>query len=372
MTAPIRTKRSIYMEWAKTRSHARFNLATSGVIGVPMTEFPLDLKQFEVTAPGGYGYAPLQQRLARHSGVPEECVVAATGTSMANHLAMAAVLDPGDEVLIEQPAYGPLLDVAEYLEARVNRLPRRLETGFALELAEIERTITPKTRLIVLSNLHNPSGALATAGALRTIGEMAQRVGARVLVDEVYLEMLFDNSATSCFPIGQSIASTGENPFIVTSSLTKVHGLSGLRCGWVLASPSLAKRMWLLNDLFGAVAAHPAERMSVMAFDHLEQFRERARHLLATNRALIDSFLDSRTDLECFRPPAGTVVFPRLTHGDPEAFFHLLREKYETTVVPGNFFEMPSHFRIGMGGDTASLRSGLERLSDALDDFAKH
>jgi hypothetical protein len=290
---------------------------------------------------------------------------------MANHLAMAAVLDPGDEVLIEQPVYGPLLDVAEYLGARVRRIPRRVETGFALEPAEIEKSITSNTRLIVLTNLHNPSGALAPAETLRAIGEMAHRVSARVLVDEVYIDMLFDGGAPFSFPIGQTIASTADNPFIVTSSLTKAYGLSGLRCGWVLASPTLAKRMWLLNDLFGAVAAHAAERMSVIAFDHLAQFRERARTLLATNRVVIDSFLDSRRDLECCRPIAGTVFFPRLTHGDPEAFFKLLRDKYGTTVVPGTFFEMPGHFRIGIGGDSAGLRAGLERLSAALDEFAQ-
>jgi aspartate/methionine/tyrosine aminotransferase len=365
------SKRSVYMEWAKMHSHARFNLATSGLISVPLSEFPVRLEDLEITEPGGYGCAPLQERLARHNGVPEECVVAATGTSMANHLAMAAVLDPGDEVLIEQPVYGPLLDVAEYLHARVKRIPRRFETGFALEPEELERAITNETRLIVLSNLHNPSGALMPAATLRIIGEIAHRVGAYVLVDEVYLDMLFDSGAPFCFPIGHSIAPSGDNPFITTSSLTKVYGLSGLRCGWVLASPPLAKRMWLLNDLYGAVAAHTAERMSVIAFDHLEQFRKRAYSLLAANRVVIDAFLDSRNDLECFRPAAGTVFFPRLTHGDPEIFFKLLREKYETTVVPGTFFEMPRHFRIGIGGETAGLRAGLERLSAALDDFAK-
>ena len=372
MSDSARTKRSVYMEWAKTRSHGRFNLATSGVMGVPLAEFPLDMEQFEVTAPGGYGYAPLQERLAQHNGVPEECVVAATGTSMANHIAMAAVLDPGDEVLIEQPVYGPILEVAEYLQARVKRLSRRFETGFALDPAEIEKAMTSATRLIVLSNLHNPSGALAPEPVLRAIGELARRSGVHVLVDEVYLDMLFDKRAPSSFAIGQSIAPGDGNPFIVTSSLTKVYGLSGLRCGWVVASPELAKRMWLLNDLYGAVAAHPAERMSVMAFDHLEQFRARARALLTTNRAIMDAFLDSRSDLECFRPPAGTVVFPRLTKGDPETFFQLLREKYETTVVPGKFFEMPRHFRIGMGGDAIGLRAGLERLSTALDELTKN
>ncbi len=372
MSGSARTKRSLYMEWAKTRSHAKFNLATSGLISVPFAEFPVRLDELEITAPGAYGYEPLRERLARHAGVPGECVVAATGTSMANHLAMAVILESGDEVIIERPAYGPLLDVANYLGANVKRLPRRFETEFTIDMEELQRSVPRNTRLIVLTNLHNPSGALNPVETLLLIGKMAQRAGAHVLVDEVYLEMLFGQSAPYSFPLGAAIASASENPFIVTSSLTKVYGLSGLRCGWILASPDLAERMWLLNDLFGSVAAHTAERLSVMALDHLEQFRQRARSLLAANRALIDAFLDSRHDLECFRPPAGTVVFPRLTHGDPETFFKLLRDKYETTVVPGKFFEMPQHFRIGIGGDTAGLRAGLERLSAALDEFAKH
>jgi aspartate/methionine/tyrosine aminotransferase len=110
--------------------------------------------------------------------------------------------------------------------------------------------------------------------------------------------------------------------------------------------------------------------MSVMAFDHLAQFRERARALLTANRVLLDAFLDSRTDLECLRPPGGSVVFPRLPGGEPEAFFKLLREKYETSVVPGEFFEMPRHFRLGIGGETANLSEGLERLGLALHEFA--
>ena len=367
-----RTKRSLYMEWAKTGSHAKCNLATSGLIGVSREEFPLDIRELEITAPGGYGHAPLLARLAVHTGVSEDCIVTAAGTSMANHLAMAAVLEPGDEVLLEQPAYGPLLDVANYLGARVKRLPRRFESRFSISLEELQRAITTSTRLVVLTNLHNPSGALLSAQMVGAIGKLALRARVRVLIDEVYLEMLFGKPAPFCFPIGNSIAGAKENPFIVTTSLTKVYGLSGLRCGWILAAPALASRMWLLNDLFAATGAHPAERLSVVALDHLEKFRERARALLTANRASLDAFLDSRRDIECFRPPAGTVVFPRLPHGcDPEAFFKLLREKFETTVVPGSFFEMPRHFRIGIGCDTPTLRAGLERLSAALDAFSK-
>ncbi len=359
------------MEWAKTCSQARFNLATSGLTNVPLAEFPLDVADLEITSSDGYGYKPLLERLARHTGAPQDCIVTAAGTSMANHLAMAGVLDPGDEVVMEQPTYGLLLDVATYLGARVKRFVRKFDARFDLDTAEIEEVVTNKTRLIVLTNLHNPSGALIPAKTLRALAEIAQGVGAHVLVDEVYLEMLFDDKASFSFPLGQKLAKGGDNPFIVTSSLTKAYGLSGLRCGWILASPDLAKRMWRLNDLFAASAAHTAERMSVMAFDHLERFRSRAITLLKKNRALLDAFLDSRPDLECYRPPAGTVVFPRLVDGNCEDFIKLLREKYETTVVPGRFFEMPPHFRLGIGGDTAELRSGLERLSSALDEFAK-
>ncbi len=348
------------MEWAKIHSSARFNLATSGLTSVPMAEFPLRLEELEITG-GGYGYGPLLERIARQTGAPVDCIVTAEGTSMANHLAMAALLEAGDEVLIERPTYGLLLDVANYIGARVKRIARTFENKFDLALAEMEQAITSTTRLVVLSNLHNPTGALISLETMRAIGEMARRVGARVLVDEVYLDMMFDSAPPSAFSLGET--------FIVTSSLTKAYGLSGLRCGWIVAAPELSRRIWRLNDLFAATPAHPAERMSLMAFDHLVQFRERARTLLIANRALLDAFLDSRLDLECVRPPAGSVVFPRLSGREPDAFFKLLREKYETSVVPGEFFEMPRHFRLGIGGETANLREGLERLGAALDEF---
>ncbi|MDQ3626265.1 MAG: pyridoxal phosphate-dependent aminotransferase, partial [Verrucomicrobiota bacterium] len=231
--------RAPYMEWAKTRSQARFNLATSGIMSVPSAEFPLPGNRLAITGPGGYGYAPLQERIAAHNRVPVECVVAAAGTSMANHLAIAAVVRPGDEVLVEEPAYGPLLDVPRYLGARVTRFARRFENGFAVDVAALERAITSTTPLIILTNLHNPSGALITAGTLRQIGALAQSCGARVLVDEAYLEMMFAADAPFAFRIGQELFGAGENPFIVTNSLTKVYGLSGLRCGWILAAPEL-------------------------------------------------------------------------------------------------------------------------------------
>jgi len=158
--------------------------------------------------------------------------------------------------------------------------------------------------------------------------------------------------------------------FVVTSSLTKAFGLSGLRCGWIVAKPDLAQRIWRLNDLFGVMAAHPAEQLSVIALKQLDQISMHARKLLEKNRGLVNQFLDSRSDLEIVRPEFGTIVFPRMKQGKTERLIGVLRDKYETSVVPGSFFELPAHFRLGFGGDTETLAAGLGRLSAALDEVA--
>ncbi|MBZ5534634.1 MAG: aminotransferase class I/II-fold pyridoxal phosphate-dependent enzyme [Acidobacteriia bacterium] len=364
---------SEYMVWAKTRSQSRYNLATSGVRHFPIRDLGVNLEDIELSGPSGYGYEPLQQALAAKCNVSPECVVASVGTSLANHLAMAAVVEPGDEVLIEHPAYEPILALARYLGAEIKRFRRRFEDGFGIDSEEVRRQVTPRTRLIVVTNLHNPSSVLIEETSLRQLGEIARRVGAHVLVDEVYLEAIFPEK--SLRQGGDSGSRTTPrnafhlgNEFIVTSSLTKVYGLSGLRCGWILAEPELARRVWRLTDLFHNIPTHSAERLSVVALERLEKIAERARVLLETNRTLLFRFLDKRSDLEVIRPPHGTVIFPRLKQGTSDNLCTTLQDRYETTVVPGRFFEMPDHFRLGIGGDTDTLAAGLERLGAALDE----
>ncbi|HEY0430983.1 MAG TPA: pyridoxal phosphate-dependent aminotransferase, partial [Pyrinomonadaceae bacterium] len=356
-----RVRSSEYIHWARTCSRARFNLATSGLANVKLDELQVSLDELEITGEGEYGYPPLMTALAEWFGIDIASVVTAAGTSFANHLALAALINPGDEVLIESPAYDPLLAVAHYLGAEVKRFERRFDDGFRISTAEIERNISTRTKLIVLTNFHNPSGVVTDDQTLREIGELAGKRGARVLVDEVYLQMLFAESPRTAFHLG--------NQFIVTGSLTKAFGLSGLRCGWIIAEPDLAKRMWLLNDIFAATPVHAGERLSLVALKQLPAIAARAQSLLDRHRQLLNQFLDGRDDLETVRPPFGSIMFPRVRGASSERLCDLLREKYETSVVPGEFFEMPAHFRIGMGGDSETFTEGLERLGSALDEL---
>ena len=354
----MRHKHSEYMHWAKTQSRARFNLATSGVGPFPLAGLPVDWSQLEINGDNSYGYSPLKHAIAARHGVDPDCVVAAAGTSMANHLAMAALLEPGDEVLIEHPAYGLLLDAALYLGAGVKRFPRREESGYAVDPAEVRRAVTPGTKLIVITNLHNPTSVLTPESVLREVGEIARGAGARVLVDEVYLDAVYENTPRSSFHLGPE--------FVVTSSLTKVYGVSGLRCGWILARPDLARGMCRLNDMFAATPVHPGELLSVAAFEHLDLLRDRARRVVEADRKLLGEFLAAHPGLCAPRTQWGTTCFLRLPDGNADRFLEKLRTEYETSAVPGRFFEMPNHFRIGMGVNSEIFAEGLRRLSAAL------
>jgi aspartate/methionine/tyrosine aminotransferase len=358
MFEKMRHKHSDYMQWSKTQSRAQFNLATSGVASFPLRELPIDLKALEINGDTAYGYGPLQQAIAAHQGVDPECVVESAGTSMANHLAMAAILEPGDEVLIEHPAYGPVLDVAHYLEANVKRFWRTEENGWVIDPAEVRRCITPKTRLIVITNLHNPTSVLTPESVLCEISDIAHSVGALVLVDEVYLDAVYDKTPRTSFHLGSN--------FIVTSSLTKVYGVSGLRCGWILAQPKLAWKMHRLNDLYSATPVHPGELLSVAAFQHLDLLRERARRIVEADRKLLRDFLKRQLSLSAVSTAWGTTSFPRLLNGSADAFLKRLGLEFETSAVPGRYFEMPDHFRIGMGVNTEMFAEGLNRIGRAL------
>jgi aspartate/methionine/tyrosine aminotransferase len=350
------------MEWAKLHSTAKFNLATSGVASYPLSELGVTMDQLEINGPSIYGYEPLLQTIARRYRVPQECVVSAVGTSLANYLALAATTEPGDEILVEQPTYELILSTANYLGLEIKRFPRRAKNNFAIDPADVQRSLTPRTRVIVICNLHNPTGALAPDDTLREVGNLAAKVGARVLVDEVYREMLFESSPASAFHIDPE-------RFIVTNSLTKAYGLSGLRCGWVLASPELARRMFRINDLHGATFAHPAELLSVIAFQKLPQIAAHMKSMLDTNRRLLRDFLLERDDLDFFWPEYGTVVFPRLKNGDVDSLCQVLRHDFETSVVPGSFFESPDRFRVGVGTTTESVREALPQLERGLDRY---
>src|SRR5438876_8684658 len=273
-------------------------------------------------------------------------------------MAMASHVAPIDEVEIGHPAYRPILYVAQYIGAKVKRFSRREENDWAVDPGEIRRSVTANTRLIVITNLHNPTSVLTPDFVLHEIGDIASSVGALVLVDEVYLDAVHEGTQRTSFHLGPE--------FLVTSSLTKVYGVSGLRCGWILAHPDIARKMQRLNDLYAATAVYPGELLSVVAFKHLSLLRERVRLIVEADRKLLHEFLAQQPALSAVKTDCGTTSFVRLRNVNADGFLNRLRDNFETSVVPGRFFEMPDHFRIGMGVSTEMFAEGLSRIGHAL------
>ncbi len=347
-----------YMEWAKKRPRADVDLAGSNLLACTLEDLPGARDAVDIAGESPNGYPPLVAAIAAHAGVDAPRVSTAGGCSGANFLALAALLDAGDEALIEWPGYDPLVAAARMLGGGVRFFERRFDEGWAVDPDRVERLATERTKVVVLSSPHNPSGVLASEEALDRLDELGRRRGFTVLIDEVYLETVEGKSAAP--------AAAARPAFVSTNSLTKAYGLTALRCGWSVASPETAEAIRRARDVADVHSAIPADRLSVVAFRNLPALRERARRILAANRDLWLGFAERTPQLE-WVSPGGSVVFPRFRDGrDAGAFASRLFDRHRVAIAPGSFFGAPSHFRVSLAGDTGKLARGLEAIAQEI------
>lgn len=348
-----------FLLWAKTRAPAALDLAGSNLLPVRLDELPGARDAVDLTAPNDNGFLPIIEALAAHYGVPASRVVCAAGCTGANFIAIAGLVGAGDEVLIERPGYDPLVGACRLLGARVRRFDRRFESGYRLDLKPIAEALTPRTRLVIVTTPHNPSGCRIDPADLLALGELMAPQG-WVLVDEVYLDAA---NLAAGRPATQASAARLDGPFIVTSSLTKSYGLAGLKCGWAIASPNNAERLRRTRDLVDNASSAPADRLSALAFAHLPALAERTRALLCRNLDEAILFSSAHPELELAGPPESSVIFPRLRGvDDASAYVDALLTREGVAVAPGSFFDAPAHFRISLAGETGRLRAGLRKF----------
>lgn len=351
-----------YMEWVKTQPKAEYDLRRSGVDRYPLKNLSFPFEETELTGHNVYGYPRLLDELAVRYGVPPDNVISCLGTSQALFLVCAALLREGDEVVVEDPAYEPLISVPVSLGARLLKLDRSFDAGYAWDPADLSRRLTPRSRLLIITNLHNPSGNYQSPAKIREAAQLVSEYGGWVLVDEVYLEFLEGERAVSSLCQADNI--------IVISSLTKVYGLGGIRSGWVIAPPEISSVMRRIIDHIHVEHVYLSEKIALHALKNLDEIRAYHAPRLKQNLALMRDFMRNESRLSWVEPDGGIVCFPRLEMG-PESgpFCRHLRDRYDTAVVPGRFFGAPRHFRLAYGVKTEILEQGLENISRALRDM---
>lgn len=347
-----------YIEWAmRLYGRVSYDLAASGVPRVPTSEIaagvPPGADDFET-------YPRFVEAIAQYNDRPAAEVVPALGTAHAAFLAYAAMLSPGDEVLVERPGYEPLVRCAEGLGAVVRTFDRREDRGFAIDPADVAARIGPRTRAIVVSTLHNPTGVRTDDATLRELAAIAEARGAWLLVDEVYAP--FDDLPESGV-FARSARRLAPN-VVAIGSLTKCYGLGMHRLGWVLGPPEIAAHA---HDAVVATAGHlpaPHAAFGVAAFASLGKLAARAKASLGDKRAIADAWVRSMPGVRWSAPREG--VFGLVTlpgDGDLLPRIEHLAETKGVLVAAGTFFDMPRSFRLSWAScDAERFAEGLARL----------
>jgi aspartate/methionine/tyrosine aminotransferase len=350
-----------HLTWLEAHKGARYNLGSSSVLTLRFEDVgPFDpAQQVGAAYPGGD--PELVELISRAYGVEDDSVLITNGAGEANALAAMVCVEKGSEVLIERPVYQSLVEVSRFLGAKAIHFDRRLRHGFDIDLEGLKDKISRRCRLVILSNLHNPSCAMVGEQKLASIAEVAADIGATVLCDEVYLDCAGEAAPPP-------MAALAENA-VSTNSLSKAYGAGGFRMGWMLAAPAILRAVKRLRDHISIAPNRLGEEAAKNLLKRRDAILSRTIDITRRNTAEMDRWVASRDDVEWFKPPAGTVCFPRILKRTPTIeIARRLFDRESTLVCPGEFFQVPGHFRIGLGGSTEMMRPGLEALGRVLDD----
>jgi aspartate/methionine/tyrosine aminotransferase len=325
-------------------------------------ELPFDRGSIQLQGfPGDarVGSQHLLNTLSRKEMVPEENIFLSLGTSLANFILWSVLLKCGDEVLIEFPAYEPMFKVPAYLGAKI-RFFKRDPLDFSLTVNAIAAILSEKTKMIILTDSHNPSGNQISKEVLQYLKTLNQERNIIVFIDEVYGKFYRDKSLFVDYP-----------EFVVTASLSKFYGLGSLRIGWAFAPAAMVEKARNFNDYLTPEIPFPPLYLAHLLLEHpvFSELERRIRQRIKTNREIISAYFDRTDFLSCYIPKSGLLFFPEVKSTvDINKFYALLYKKYRMVVTEGRFFQMPSHFRMAGVMDPENLAKGLQRLDEALKD----
>ena len=348
-----------------------FSLSGSPVLGDYLPDLdpnlPLDWNNRDFR-----GLPELRDHVLVQAGLTGTCaredVLITAGAAEANYLAIMQLLQPGDEIVIETPGWPQAEVLAKAIGAKIVKVTRQESDGWHLPLDRVADAVTDKTKLIFITNPNNPTGDLLAEDELAELVRIADRVGAWLLVDEVYAGLEWDG------PRAPSVAGLYARG-ITTGSVSKALGLQGLRTGWLICpDPDLVMDAVILRENSSEIMNIMGEVIAEIALrpDRYATAMAQARTEGAANLAEMNTWVAAQEGLSWVPPRAGLIGLGRLPAGiDSDAFARfLLADPYRTFLLPGSAYDQPGHIRLGVGGGAAvNLQDGLNRLSKALADW---
>ncbi|MFH1892184.1 MAG: pyridoxal phosphate-dependent aminotransferase [Candidatus Zixiibacteriota bacterium] len=309
-----------------------------------------------------WGHVPLIESIAARYEIAADRIVTTNGVSNAIYILCRALLLAGDHVVIESPAYEPLIAAPDFIGCEIDSIRRR-PPEFRIDADDLESVLKPNSKLLILSNLHNPSGSLMSDDDLRDIASLAQSVSPKItiVVDEIY----HDLGPREC-----KHAVSLNDCFVSLDGLTKVYGLGSIHTGWIVAQSEVASKVRNLQVIVEGSGSKVNDGIASVVVDNLDEYRDRSIGHVAKNRELLTTHLGPLIDeglLSGAIPEFGCIYFPRIRSlNNTDSFVDELASRHNIYVVPGKFFGEPSHIRIGFGGESERLDAGVAKLAEAM------
>lgn len=349
-----------------------FNLSESGVQPLTPRELVEDAAGLEglldqrLVYTQSNGTIELRRAIASiYPGATPEHVEVTNGGSEANFITTLNLIEPGDEVVMLVPNYMQTWGLSRAFGGTIREWPLiedRAAGRWRADLAALEAMVTPRTKMIVICNPNNPTGARLTAADLDHIARVADKHGAWILSDEVYRGAEIDGQETA------SMWGRSERA-IITSGLSKAYGLPGLRIGWIVSQPSLIASLWSYHDYVTIAPGALSDRLARVALAPERRVRllERTRTILRRNLPLIEAWLRDAGGFHWITPEAGAIIYVRYDHPiNSTTLVTRLREEKSVLIVPGDHFGMDGYLRLGFGEPPEYNRAGLDRLKELL------
>lgn len=361
-------------EWMNEfENYARYNIAETCVDSLSVSEllklagledkFYSELADMKLTYGAIPGSDALRYEVTKlyHTKKSMDNVLITNGGIGANFLALFTLIRPGDEVIALYPTYQQLYSLPKAFGAEVKRMRLRAEDSFMPDMDELRKLVTDKTRAIILNTPNNPTGACFGACVMREIAEIADKVGAWVLCDEIYRGLEHDGSYSV-----PSIADIYEKG-IGTSSVSKVYSLAGLRLGWITAPEAFIRECFSHRDYNTISCGMIDDALALIALKNRDKIVDRNLDILKDNKKVLMDWVNRTEGMSVSEPKAGTTALVRYDYPmKSEEFCRKLFDYNGTFVVPGSCFEFENHFRVGYAPAKSVLNEGLEAFSDFL------
>jgi hypothetical protein len=309
------------------------------------------------------GARQLREEIAEwFTGVGQENILLTTGTSEANLLLNLHLLSEGGEYVAIFPEYGQTTPVAEALGCLVKRVLLQEDSDWQLDLEDVKRAVTKRTRVIFFDNPNNPTGAVLTRDQIRGICEIAEEVGAYVVCDNA-----LRGSELNELPAATPFENYERG--VITGSMSKL-GMTGLRIGWIIGDGKLIEDCWKIKDYTTLSHSGFGERLATVAMQRENLHRYIQRNIRISKRnleLLIDWIPENAESISWVPPKAGFTGFPRFQSklSSVEFCAKFLQEE-GVLMSPGEYFGLDKHFRINIGGDESLFKEALKRLAKYL------